>query len=872
LYDPTRLRLSADSVAHLRTWLDLVTLTALGLSDHDARLLNRREIGPELFVTGWADVTRAHSRPSARSEAIHDGERPADFSFIHALIDEKIRAFEAYNEISMPVFMRNLQVFFSRYQWPEDEATGEAIKIAFNESMIAFMTDLLLASAALADEEEDPFIRLRHVDEALQRFTPYEVNEYEDVIFFPRLPSSDQIAVEAYDTDSFRDSGLHWRYLGEALGELRGELSLAPDPFAAELLTEGVAQFGVLVLRASGIVAKRSDAESLSIEHMKGGFDLIQDRLARHTEAPENQNREVALASSSEKTSRELTFFENVSEQSGIEFEHRTSDWLSRTLRSYLRKSESEGILTIPPAFGGAGIAADDLDGDGDSDLLILSGAGNKLYRNNGNGTFDDVTGSSPVSGLRRDNTYREPRQPIIADFDNDGRPDILITYVGENHGLYRNLGKFRFEDLSESSGLGGEDLVAGPATVFDFNRDGLLDVYIGYFGNYLKGVLPTLNRRNENGLPNALFVNRDGFSFEDVTGGSGTDNGGWAQALSHTDLDGDGWQDLIVGNDFGINAYLRNLGDGTFEDVSAEIGTDKPSFTMNVGIADLNDDDRPDIYISNIVTMVKDEKYVLPDADTRVKLNPEKMARMRVVEANDLFISETGDQSMPTWNLSDRVGRGFSSTGWSWDADFFDFDLDGDDDLYCLNGMNEYMVYTETPYYSPVQNSVEKIFLPVSDREANVFFVNEGGTLGYASPESGLDYLGNSRSAVYLDLEGDGDLDVVVNNYQGPALVYRNDVERHGRNWMEVKLVGNPERGSNRDAVGARLIATADDGSRVWREIHGSEGYLSVHPRTQHFGLGGAGKVDLEIRWPNGDTQLVKDLEANRRHIIEQE
>ncbi len=873
LRDAGRLRLSTDSVSHLRTWLDLVTMTALGLADHDARILSRREISPELFTEGWRQVTRAHSVQEENGELAHtDSDRPADFSVIRGMVAEKLAAYEAYNSVSMQVFMRNLQVYFARYQWPADEDTGEALKVAFNESMIAFMKDLLRDSAALAEAEGEPFVRLRHVHAALQRLTPFEVNQYEDVIFFPRLPRDEQIIIEAYDADSFRDGGLHWRYLDEALEEVASELPVAPDPFAAELLTEGVAQFGVLVLRAAGFVARDAGAEALTVDHLRGGFNMIQARLDRHAKVPEAGARPITLASSAETTSRESTFFRNITAESGIDFEHRTSDWLSRTLRSYLRKSESEGTLTIPPAFGGAGIAADDLDGDGDDDLLILSGVGNKLYRNNGDGTFTDVTKGSAVSGLRADGTYREPRQPIIADLDNDGRPDILVTYVGEKHGLYRNKGNFEFEDVSARSGLGGEGQVGGPATVFDFNRDGLLDVYIGYFGNYLKGTLPTLNRRNFNGEPNRLFMNTGELKFKDVTAGSGTDNSGWAQALSHTDLDGDGWQDLIVGNDFGINAYLRNRGDGTFEDISARIGTDKPSFTMNVGIADLNADDRPDIYISNIVTMVKDEKYVLPSADTPMKLNPDKLARMRVVEANDLFISNVRKDSLPKWELSDLVGRGFATTGWSWDADFFDFDHDGDDDLFVLNGMNEYKVYSDTPYYAPVQDSVEEIVLPVSDREPNVFFLNENGTLGYASKESGLDYLGNSRSAVYLDFEGDGDLDIVVNNYQGPALVYRNDMKTDGRNWLKVRLVGNPERGSNRDAVGARLIVTGEDGLRVWREIHGTEGYLSVHPRTQHFGLGGAENVDLEIRWPNGETQIVRDLAANEVHVIEQE
>src|SRR5260370_39471862 len=160
--------------------------------------------------------------------------------------------------------------------------------------------------------------------------------------------------------------------------------------------------------------------------------------------------------------------------------------------------------------------------------------------------------------------------------------------------------------------------------------------------------------------MTNKPFGNKGNFVFEDVTAGSGVDNPGWAQAIGHLDLDGDGREDLICGNDFGVNAWYRNLGNGKFEDVSAKLGTDKPSYTMNIGITDLNRDSFPDVYISNIVTMDKDEKYVLPDAKTRLKFNPQKMANMRVVEANDLFTSIAKDGKLVSYAQSDAIGRGY--------------------------------------------------------------------------------------------------------------------------------------------------------------------------------------------------------------------
>ncbi|MGA7615072.1 MAG: CRTAC1 family protein [Thermoanaerobaculia bacterium] len=872
LDSPPVLPLTHEAVEHLRSWLDVVSLAALGKADHRARELQRREITPEILRAGWSPVTDlARELAGVLNEPSRMEMGKPDFALTHALVQEKLASFAAYNDISQPLFMRNLQVYFARFNWPKDPKVSDAIKIAFNESMIAFVADVLRDSANRAKAEGEPFIRVKDVHQTLQRFVPYRVNDYEDVIFFPNLPLQDRVTLESYDTDSFRDSGLHWRYLDEAIDQAGPTIARAPDPFAAELITEGVAQFGVLVLRVAGSLAKAENADSLAPEHIAKAFKVIQEKIDRNAKAPRVKSPEPRLVSSESKTPRAKTFFVDVTKSSGIEFQHRMADWLNRLIRSYLQKTESTATLTVPPAFGGGGVAADDLNGDGRADVLLVGGAGNKLYIANGDGTFDDVTAKTPLDWKRPDNTYGEPRQPVIADFDNDGRPDILIVYANDGHRVYRNLGNLRFEDVTSEAGLGGKGLIAGPATVCDVNNDGLLDVYIGYFGDYVKGVLPTLDRHDLNASPNRLFLNQGNFHFKDVTEGSGAGHSGWAQAMSHTDLDGDGLQDLIVGNDFGVNAYLHNLGNGKFEDVTDRIGTGKPSFAMNVGIADLNRDDAPDIYISNIVTLVKDEKYVLPSDETPMKLNPEKMARMRVVEANDLFLSERKKNELPHYEYSDAVDRGFATTGWSWGASFFDFDLDGDDDLYCLNGMNEYMVYAETPYPTAVFDSVKEIVLPVDAREPNVFFVNEGGRLEYASERSGANYLGNSRSAAYVDIDDDGDLDMIVNNFEGPALVYRNLAERYGNHWLKVKLIGNPRKGSNRDAIGARLILTGSNGLHVWREIHGTEGYLTVQPREQHFGMGKDERADLQIIWPNGEHQRVEGLRADRKYTFEQ-
>ncbi len=869
--DSDVLFLAEPAVARLAEALDFVTLAALKLTDERMRLENQREVARGALVENWLALT-GQPAPDAPSPALAgqpDAPTSADLSLLRAMIAQKLASYAAYNNVSNQLFMRNLQVYFARSRWPADSAEGDAFRSAFTESMIAFTRDLYLGAQQQALQAGNPSIREADVAAFAKRFIPHRINEYEDAIFFPDLPRGEQVEIESYDMDAFRDPGWHWRYLEAAIDTEDFVPSLQLDPFAAELLTENVAQFGVLILRLTGDAARSQGKEAVSVTLLREAFDRIQAQIDAHASVQPSTLQVDAIASASASDAAGAPFVE-VTAESGIDYQHRNADWLSRQLRSYLRKDEGTGVITIPPAFGGSGLAAGDLDNDGSDDLLLLGGRGARLYRNLGDGRFEDVTEGRGIDWRREDsNQPGEMRQPLIADLDNDGLQDIVITYVDDSHRVYRNLGDLRFEDLSERAALGGKGLVGGPATVFDYDGDGLLDIYVQYFGDYLKGELPTLARRNFNGLPNKLFRNLGEFRFEDVTDKAGVGDTGWGQSTTHTDLDGDGDQDLISGNDFGINRYYLNQGDGTFIDAAAELGTDKPTYTMSIGITDLNRDRVPDLYIASIVTMNKDETYVMPNRDTPAKFNPEKLAAMRVVEANDLFVSGR-EGKRQRYLHSDAVGRGRSTTGWSWDADFFDADNDGDDDLYVLNGMNEYNVYSrDNPYYTdPFDDQRQAVVFPDADKAANVYFANRNGRLENASEGSGLDIISNSRSAVYVDIDGDGDLDVVTLDYQGPARVFRNGAQDNGNRWLAVRLVGAPEHKVNRDAIGARLIASAK-GLQVFREVRGSEGYMSVHPRTQYFGLGKHEKATVEVRWPDGRTQVLKELEAGRVHVI---
>ena len=852
---PAPTSLDADRVAEIKRAADLASVALLQVADQGARADDEREISAEHMRAAW-DALFGDPPPVANPAAV-DGQ-----PLLRSIIAQKRASYAAYNEIANSLFVRNLQVYFARLSWPKTPERAKAFRGMFTEATIAFAADLYREAARAGGRP----VREAQVAAAAQRFLPHRVNEYEDVVFFPKLQGAGSITIEAYDFDAFRDSGIHWAYLGEALDDLAAEGLPDADPFAAELLAEQVAQFGVLLLRAVGHEGEARGEERVSVDLLQAAMVTIQKRIREHAAAPEPKPAAAAIRSAAGASPETASGqFEDVTPSSGVAFMHRSSDWLNRQLRSYLSTGAETGTITIPPAFGGSGVAAEDIDGDGHTDLLLLGGLGNRLYLGRGDGRFEDITEKSGILYRRdRDGTPGEPRQPLVADFDNDGHQDLLITYVDDPHRLYRGRGDGTFTDVTGAAGLGGEGLVGGPATAFDFDGDGLLDLYISYFGNYLKGVLPTLKRFNDNGSPNRLFRNLGDMRFEDVTARAKVGDTGWGQAALHTDFDGDGRQDLISGNDFGTNRYYRNLGDGRFAEVASALGTGKPSYTMSLAVADLNADLRPDIYVSNIVTMNKDEKYVLPGADTRMKFDLQKLANLRVVEANDLFLS-SGDG---TYELSTAVERGYSATGWAWDADFFDADLDGDDDLYVLNGMNEFNIYgSRNPYFmDPDSGEAKEIYVPVAPSEPNVFFENSGGKLRKPEAPSGLEFDGNSRSAAFLDWDADGDLDICVNGFNEPARLFENQA---GGNWIKITLVGDPGAKVNRDAIGARVLLRLPGNRTVWREVQSTTGYMSVHPKTIHAGLGEANAATVEVRWPNGVTEKLGQLAANQSHTV---
>ncbi len=873
LSESNTLSFNEEATKFVNDYVNLVTLVTLKVADGIARKRNQTVITKDIIKDSWVFLLNATKRSSQIANQYPKVKRSKSSknnnTVLHQIIEQKLASYQKYNELSTKVFLRNIQVYFARQKWPTDIQTSDQLKNYYLESLISFAGTILKISDDQAAGRSEDIIRVQDVRAALKLLLPELTNSFEDVTFFPNNPT-ENITVESYDLDAFRDGGLHWQILKYALDDAANTRLKSVDPNAAELAVEGIAQLGVLVLRLAGEHSHKDQKKVLDKKDIETAFITIQGLIDSYASFPEIKNN-TAIVSTTESTSIEGGF-RLIQDDLGIKFDHKSSDWLSRHIRSYSTSYKEKTIkLAIPPAFGGAGVATEDVNNDGLPDVLLLSGFGNKLFLNTSEGAFKDVSTTLPLNPWNDElNSYGEPRQPIIADFNNDGLQDIFISYVNQQHQLLKNTGNGTFEDVSDMAQLGGKKLVAGPATTIDYDNDGLLDIFIGYFGNYVEGTLPTLSRDNQNGSPNKLFKNMGNFVFKEVPFTEDVaSNTGWTQAVGHADINQDGLQDLIVGNDFGVNKYYLNTKEGLFKEVSKQLGTDKPSYTMNVGITDLNGDLYPDFYISNIVVMQKDEKYVSPNEDTTMKFDPEKMANIRTVEANDLFLSNVSGKQLGSYQLSNNVGRGYSSTGWSWDADFFDYDNDGDEDLYCLNGMNDFSVYSsENPFYFERKEQSKSIQYAESNREKNVFFVNEGGTLINRASELGTDQLSNARSASYFDYDQDGDLDIIVNNYHDQAHLLENNAAK-GNNWIKIKLIGNPEKGINRDAIGSSMVINSKNHKNIWREVHSTLGYLSVHPKEQHFGLGSDTKAEVEVRWSNGEVFVLKGLQSNTAYEV---
>jgi tetratricopeptide (TPR) repeat protein len=533
--------------------------------------------------------------------------------------------------------------------------------------------------------------------------------------------------------------------------------------------------------------------------------------------------------------------------------------------------------------YGHNGISMGDLCGNGLDDLYVCQPAGlpNRLYRNNGDGTFDDVTESSGL-GLLANSACA-----LVADFDNDGKQEIVVVrangplYFGnEGGGRFRaKKDAFQFSTLPKGTFTG--------AAAADYNRDGRLDIYFCLY-TYYQGAdqyrYPTPYFAAENGPPNFLMHNNGDGTFVDVTERSGMNrnNSRFSFCSGWGDSNGDGWPDLYVVNDFGRKNLYVNNHDGTFRDVAASEGAQDVGAGMSVSWLDYNNDGAADLYVANMWTAAG-ERITNDDNFQRAASAGVRQMYQKHAMGNSLLRNAGARYSDVTATSNTGVGR------WAWSSDTFDFDHDGFADVYVTNGMisgpcaedlNSFFwrqvvahspeTQKSDPDYERGWNSINELIrsdYSWSGYERNVLFANNGdGTFSDISGAVGLDFIEDGRAFALADLDGDGRQEIVIKNRNAPQLRLMRNIANGLPPAISFRLQGTK---SNRDAIGATISVITNTGKQT-KSLQVGSGFLSQHSKEVFVGLGEAtGRIDASIRWPSGLIQELKNLAPEHRYSV---
>ena len=504
----------------------------------------------------------------------------------------------------------------------------------------------------------------------------------------------------------------------------------------------------------------------------------------------------------------------------------------------------------------GCGVAFYDYDQDDWLDIFLVNGTrlegfpkGQEptchLFKNNRDGTFTDVT---IKAGLARSGWGQAC---CVGDYDNDGWNDLFITYYGEN-ALYRNNGNGTFTDVTRKAGLGqvGSHTRWGSGCAFlDYDRDGHLDLFVANYidfdiktaplpeaaGCAYKGIQVACGPPGLQGGKNLLYRNNGNGTFTDVSRKAGMEQtiGTYALSVQVADLDNDGWPDIYVANDSTAATYYQNQKDGTFKDVAVEAGIayspdGKPQAGMGVSIGDFNRDGLLDIVKTNFA------------GDT------------------DSLYLNLGDGTFEDHTYLSGLGLNTRYLGWG--VGFFDMDNDGWLDIFISNGH----VYPEVDGSNIDSSYAEHKYLYRNLRNGQFEEVT-------AKAGSGITDAVAARGCAFGDYDNDGDIDVVVNCVNSLPQLLRCDSTVQ-RNWIKIRVVGTK---SNRAGIGARITVTTpgkDKPLRQIEEVRSGGSYYSQNDLRIHFGLDQAAKADLvEISWPTGRIDTLKDLPANALYVVEE-
>ncbi len=513
-------------------------------------------------------------------------------------------------------------------------------------------------------------------------------------------------------------------------------------------------------------------------------------------------------------------------------------------------------------ASTGAAVAVADFDRDGWQDFYVTnSGEGslNRLYRNQGDGTFKDVASDVGLADVNRSDTGVS-MGAVWGDYDNDGWEDLFLYRYGQPQ-LFRNDGGRKF--IPTGTGLPAR-VNANAATWLDYDRDGRLDLFLtGYWPDGVDlwklettRIMPESFEYANNGGRKYLLRNRGDGAFEDVTAALGISSRRWTLAVVAADLFGTGYPDLFLANDYGVSELFANQGGKRFEDVAAQTGVGRaPKSGMNASLGDVFNDGRLSIYKTNI------------------------SEPGQLVQGNDLWVPESRGQERPEFqNMATTLGVDLG--GWSWGAQFGDLNNDGSQDIYLVNG---YVSAGERSSYwydfSVIAVGHSSIIgdaanwpamkgRSLSGYQRKRVWINDGfGNFTDVAQSVGATDTNDGRAIALADLRNTGVLDVIVANQRGPLLIYENQVAL-GRPWIQFELEGT---GSNRSAIGAR-VELHWNGHIQAQEVTAATGFSAQNQRRLHYGLGEARTVDRAvIRWPSGKQQTIASPAVDMRHQVKE-